>query len=195
MELLPLCADAGLCAVEITMNTSGAAKMIERATHQFGNALSIGAGTVCNLTDLRTAKDAGAGFIVMPIVEPDVVRACADDGMPVFPGAMTPSEVALAWTLGATMVKLFPAGLLGPSYARDILAPLSHIPLLVTGGVGLEQLAHYWSVGVKGFGIGTPLFPKEFIRTRSWVSMKTHMTTYVATMRSLISGEMGGSQP
>src|SRR5690606_38334847 len=158
---------------------------LEQAQHRFGNALSIGAGTVCNLPDLRAAKDAGAAFIVMPIVEPDVIRACVDDGMPVFPGAMTPTEVAQAWTLGATMVKLFPAGSLGPIYTRDILTPLSHIPLLATGGVGLEQLTHYWSAGVKGFGIGTPLFPKELIATRSWEKMRIHLTTYVAAMKSL----------
>lgn len=187
MELLPLCIEAGLHAVEITLSSEDAPQIIEEAQRRYGNALCIGAGTVRNLLDLHVAKETGARFIVMPIIESDVITACISENLPVFPGAMTPTEVATAWKLGATQVKLFPAGSLGSGYLRDILAPLAHIPLLATGGIHLEQMEHYWTAGAKGFGLGSPLFPTALIANREWSLVAAHIHEYVTTLQNLVS--------
>ncbi|PPL03673.1 bifunctional 4-hydroxy-2-oxoglutarate aldolase/2-dehydro-3-deoxy-phosphogluconate aldolase [Parapedobacter indicus] len=188
MELLPLCAEAGLYAVEITLNSADAPRIIEEAQRRYGSILCIGAGTVCNLPDLHVAKEAGACFIVTPIMEPDVITACVSENLAVFPGAMTPTEVAIAWKLGATQVKLFPAGRLGSDYVRDISAPLAHIPLLATGGIHRGQMEDYWSAGANGFGFGSPLFPPSLIVNKEWGLTAVHIHEYVTTLQHVMSG-------
>src|SRR5690606_14152385 len=91
-------------------------------------------------------------------VVPEVIAECVRRGLPVFPGAFTPTEIHQAHRLGATMVKLFPAHRLGPDYVRDLKAPLSSVRLLATGGITPESLREYAQAGADGFGIGSPLF-------------------------------------
>ena len=151
-------ADGGFTALEITMNTPGAAEQIRAAVNSAQNRLAIGAGTVTSQAELEEAHAAGASFIVMPVVVPEVIAECVRRGLPVFPGAFTPTEIHQAHRLGATMVKLFPAHRLGPDYVRDLKAPLSSVRLLATGGITPESLPQYAQAGADGFGIGSPLF-------------------------------------
>src|SRR5690554_3357104 len=132
--------EAGLTTLEITMNSEGAEESITNLLKTFSGRLNTGAGTVCNLDDLDRALECGAEFIVMPIVEENVIRKCVERNIPVFPGAYTPSEVYRAWVLGAAMVKVFPANQLGPGYIKDLLAPLNAIKLLPTGGISLKNM-------------------------------------------------------
>src|SRR5438034_5404951 len=108
--------DGGLTNLEITMNTPGAAEQIQVAREIAGSALNIGAGTVTDLRLLEDALSAGASFIVTPTVAVPVIERCGQLKVPVFPGAFSPTEIARAWELGATMVKLFPADVPGPAY-------------------------------------------------------------------------------
>jgi len=131
--LLPIYRRAGLTTVEITMNTAGAAEMIRAVRQQHPDGLNVGAGTVCTLAELSDALAAGAQFIVTPVLRRTIVRACVERGIPVFLGAFTPTEIYRAWSLGASMVKVYPGAALGPGYIRDLKAPLSQIKLLPTG--------------------------------------------------------------
>ena len=106
--------DGGFRFLEITMNSPGAAAQIRTAIVHARDRMSVGAGTVTTLSELDEAENAGACFIVTPVVVPTVIIECVRRGLPVFPGAFTPSEVHHAHQLGATMVKLFPAHRLGP---------------------------------------------------------------------------------
>lgn len=161
-------ADGGFTALEITMNTPGAAAQIQAAIAGAEGRLAVGAGTVTSLIELDEAQAAGASFIVTPVVEPGVITECVRRGLPVFPGAFTPSEIHQAHRLGATMVKLFPAHRLGPGYIRDLKAPLSRIRLLATGGITPETLPDYARAGAEGFGIGSPLFQPDRLAVRDW---------------------------
>ena len=96
---------SGLRTIEIAMNTPGAPELIRRAVEQGDKQLTVGAGTVLTLDDLHSALDAGATFIVLPTLVPDVVIYCRERAIPVFPGALTPQEIHNAWCAGATMVK------------------------------------------------------------------------------------------
>ena len=116
---------AGLTTVEITMNTAGAPALIARLRAAAGERLMVGAGTVLDLDDLAAALDAGASFIVMPTLDAAVVERCVAERVPVFPGALTPQEIFTAWKAGATMVKVFPAGVFGPGYLREIKGPFA----------------------------------------------------------------------
>lgn len=171
---------AGLGTLEITMNSSGAAKTIASLIKSVEGHLNVGAGTVCNLEDLDQALEAGAQFIVTPIVDAAVIQKCVADNIPIFCGAYTPTEIYQAWSLGASMVKVFPAGKLGPAYIKEVLAPLNHIKLMPTGGISLDNLKEFLEAGAKGLGIGSQLIPKHLVENGDWEALHTHFTSFVS---------------
>jgi 2-dehydro-3-deoxyphosphogluconate aldolase/(4S)-4-hydroxy-2-oxoglutarate aldolase len=177
-EILPLFQAAGLTTLEITMNTSGVDELIKYALDNFPG-LNIGAGTVCSKADLKRALQLGAQFIVTPVVVPKVIKRCVSAGVPIFPGAYTPSEIYKAWSLGASMVKVYPATALGPEYIKDVKAPLNQIKLVPTGGVNLENLSQFKAAGADGFGIGGQLFPSRLIQEKNWSGLKEHFEHFV----------------
>jgi 2-dehydro-3-deoxyphosphogluconate aldolase/(4S)-4-hydroxy-2-oxoglutarate aldolase len=160
--------DGGLTTLEITMNTPGAAEQIRQASTIAGPALNIGAGTVTSLELLEAALAAGASFIVTPIVAVPVIERCVKLGVPIFPGAFSPTEIVRAWELGATMVKIFPADSVGPGFIRSLKGPYPQIPLMPTGGVDLTTLDAYAKAGAEAFGVGGPLFRPDRIAANDW---------------------------
>lgn len=178
-RILPIYREVGLTTIEITMNTPGAAEMIRHALENEGDGLNIGAGTVCTKDDLEVALDAGAQFIVTPIINKKVIKSCVKKGIPVFPGAFTPTEIYNAWTMGATMVKIYPATSLGPEYIKDLKAPMAQLKLLPTGGVGLENMSAFLKAGANGLGIGGQLFDKKLIQDKNWDGLKEHFRQFV----------------
>jgi 2-dehydro-3-deoxyphosphogluconate aldolase/(4S)-4-hydroxy-2-oxoglutarate aldolase len=175
---------AGLTTIEITMNTEGAAGMIKFAVANYAGKLNIGAGTVCTEHDLDKALEAGAQFIVTPIINPAVIKRCVDEGVPIFPGAFTPTEVYNAWSLGATMVKVFPTTALGAGYIKDLKAPLNQIKLIPTGGVDLNNIISFKKAGADGYGIGSHLFDKELVKTKNWEGLKMHLQRFVEKLNT-----------
>ncbi len=159
---------SGLTCLEITMNSSNAAKQIARIADLYGDELKIGAGTVCSMHDLETALKANAQFIVTPIINEEVIKACVAEKIPIFPGAYTPSEIYRAWSLGASMIKLFPASDLNPNYIKEVLAPLNFVGLIPTGGMTIDNFTGYLAAGARGVGLGGSLFPKEIIQNEDW---------------------------
>jgi 2-dehydro-3-deoxyphosphogluconate aldolase/(4S)-4-hydroxy-2-oxoglutarate aldolase len=155
---------AGLETLEITMNTPQAPALIARACEIAAGKLTIGAGTVLDLDDLKSATDAGATFIVSPTLIPEVVAACVEARLPVFPGALTPQEIHDAWRAGASMVKVFPAGVFGPSYFREIKGPFANIELLACGGVSVATLPEYARCGADAFAFGGSIFNLDWIQ-------------------------------
>lgn len=148
-------ADVGVRAVEVTLTTDGALDALARlrATHP---DLLAGAGTVITPEDAVAAVQAGAQFLVAPCVRADTMTAAARLGVPVIPGAFTPTEVVTAVEHGAALVKLFPATL-GPSYLRALRGPLPEVGFVPTGGVGLDSIAAFLSAGAVAVGLGSPL--------------------------------------
>ena len=169
---------SGLTCLEITMNSAGAEENIEKLSKAYTGRLNIGAGTVCTMHDLEKALAANARFIVTPIINKEVISACVAANVPVFPGAYTPSEIYKAWHLGATMVKVFPAGNLGAGYIKEVLGPLDYLKLLPTGGIGLDNFSSYLSAGAKGVGVGSHLFPKDVIQNQDWIAIKQIFTLF-----------------
>jgi 2-dehydro-3-deoxyphosphogluconate aldolase / (4S)-4-hydroxy-2-oxoglutarate aldolase len=176
-------ADAGLGTLEITMNSGEAAATIADLVRAFGGRLNIGAGTVITRQQLDLALQAGAQFIVTPILDKAVVKACVRKKIPVMPGAYTPTEIYKAWSLGAAMVKVFPATGLGPDYVRELLAPLNGLKLLPTGGVQSGQFVDYLRAGAAGVGMGGHLFPRSLIEEGRWDELKEHFSSFVRAYR------------
>ncbi len=178
-QILPLYQESGLTTVEITMNTAGAEAMLKEALEHYPDTLNIGAGTVCTEKELEKALKIGAQFIVTPIINKKVIRTCVKKGIPVFPGAFTPSEIYKAWTLGASMVKVFPSTILGPAYIKELKAPLNQIGLMPTGGISLANMSDFLLAGADGLGIGSQLFDKTFITEKNWDGLKNHFQKFV----------------
>ena len=173
-------ADAGLTCLEVTMNTEGAAETIARLGETFAGRLNIGAGTVCTRQDLDKALGAGAAFIVTPILAGTVIKTCVRKGIPVFPGAYTPTEIYQAWSMGAHMIKVFPASGLGPAFIKEVLAPLDKLKLMPTGGVGLDNFEEYLRAGAAGLGIGSGLFPRDLVKEERWDELSGLFARFVA---------------
>lgn len=178
-EILPVFIEAGLTTIEITMNTPGAEEIIRKCVENYSGSLNIGAGTVCKKKDLRKAIKAGAQFIVTPIVSKKLIRSCVKKELPIFPGAFTPTEIYKAWSLGASMVKVFPARTLGADYLKDVKAPLHQIRLLPTGGIDIDNIESFKKSGADGYGIGSPLFKQSLIETKDWNGLKEHLKRFV----------------
>ncbi|MBF9254736.1 bifunctional 4-hydroxy-2-oxoglutarate aldolase/2-dehydro-3-deoxy-phosphogluconate aldolase [Pontibacter sp. 172403-2] len=182
-KLFTVYRDAGFTTIEVTMNSTGAAETISSLVKMFGERLNIGAGTVCTLADLDKALQAGAQFVVTPIVKKDVIKACIRSGVPVFAGAFTPTEIYRAWILGASMVKVFPAGQFGPAYIKEVLAPLNHIKLLPTGGITQENFTEFLKAGAKGLGMGSHLIPRALIENEQWEQLESHLSGFAEKYR------------
>ncbi|WP_162415444.1 bifunctional 4-hydroxy-2-oxoglutarate aldolase/2-dehydro-3-deoxy-phosphogluconate aldolase [Cyclobacterium roseum] len=171
--------EAGISTMEITMNSDNSKNDIAHLVKEFGEVLNIGAGTVCDLNGMHEALEAGAQFIVTPISDVDVINYCVAQKIPVFPGAFTPTEIFKTWQMGATMVKVFPAGSMGPAYIKDVLAPLNDISLMPTGGVNASNIAAYFEAGAKAVGVGSALVPKEFLKNKDWKGLTNHLHSFL----------------
>ncbi|MEC0266497.1 bifunctional 4-hydroxy-2-oxoglutarate aldolase/2-dehydro-3-deoxy-phosphogluconate aldolase [Paenibacillus anseongense] len=164
----------GVTVMEVTLNTPGALTMISDLQTKLGEQMYIGAGTVLDVEDAQKAVQAGASFLVTPNLDEDVIRYANREGVPIFPGAMTPTEVVKAWKAGATAIKIFPSASLGLSYIKELMGPLDHIPMMAVGGVTEENIKQFLDLGCYGLGIGGSLINlKEIEAGRfEWVTDK-----------------------
>ena len=146
--------EGGIRLAEVTLNTPGALSAISAIRKHWQHRMMIGAGTVTCLSEAEDALAAGAEFIVTPNVDADVIRLCVRRGVPITPGALTPTEIITACRCGSKYVKLFPAGALGPAYVKQLLGPLNGTKLLVVGGIHEGNLREFLQSGAYGAGIG-----------------------------------------
>lgn len=147
----------GVRCLELTMTTPGALAAIERLAARMPDGIDLGLGTVMTPDQVQRAADAGARFVVSPNAAPDVIHTARSCGIASYPGALTPSEIHLAWRAGATAVKLFPGGVLGTRYLAAVREPLPDIPLIPTGSVRCEDAADWLSAGAAAVGLGGAL--------------------------------------
>lgn len=142
----------GVTAIEVTLTSAGALAAIAALSRVEG--ITVGAGTVLDPDAARRCADAGARFLVAPTLVPDVSAAV---DVPVYPGALTPTEVLAAHRGGAPIVKLFPGSAVGPRYLKDLHGPLPQVRLMPTGGVGLGDIGAWLAAGAVAVGLGGPL--------------------------------------
>src|SRR5437879_5192455 len=155
----------GLPILEITMTVPGAVKVIEQLVERFGEEAIVGAGTVLDTETARACISAGAQFIVSPALNLETIACCRELDIAVMPGALTPSEIVQAWSAGADLVKVFPAGAMGgASYIKSLKAPLPQIELVPTGGVTLANAADFTKAGAAAVGVGADLVDTKAIR-------------------------------
>jgi len=150
--------EAGVRAVEVTLTSAGALEALARLREELPADALLGVGTVRSAADAERAVGAGATYLIAPDFRPEVVTWAVERGVPVVPGALTPTEIAAAWGAGATAVKVFPVSAVGgPAYLKAVRAPLPEVPLVPTGGVGIDDIGAYLDAGAVAVGIGSPL--------------------------------------
>src|ERR1044071_8249674 len=165
MRAIDAIREGGVSVLEITMTVPGALGVIEQLTKKYGSDVLVGAGTVLDAETARACMLGGAQFIVSPALNMETIECCRRYGVAVMPGALTPTEVVQAWTAGADLVKVFPAGALGgASYLKALKAPLPHIELVPTGGVSLKTAADFIKAGASALGVGADLVDPKAIR-------------------------------
>lgn len=125
---------------------------------------AVGAGTVMDAVQVRAACSAGAKFVISPNVSAEVISETKRNSMVSIPGALTPTEIARAYELGADIVKVFPAGVLGVEYFKAVRAPLKHIPLAAVAGITADNIRLFADAGACAFGISSTLFNKELVK-------------------------------
>lgn len=157
-------AAGGVKCIEITMTVPNAVELIRSVSQQPWEEVLIGAGTVLDADTAHQVIDAGAQFVVSPILQPEVIQACQQRDVFCAAGCYTPTEIYTAWKAGADVVKVFPATSLGPAYFKDLKGPFPQIPLMPTGGVSIDN-AHTWiQAGAVAVGIGSDLLDKAAIQ-------------------------------
>ena len=154
-ELADLLVGAGIKVIEITLTTPGAEKIIEKLAKN--KELTLGAGTVRTVKDVKKAENAGAKFIVSPDTNEDVIKASKKLGLISMPGVATASEVAIALDNGADILKLFPASTYGPSHLKALRDPFPGNLWCPTGGITLASVDDWFAAGANLIGLGGPL--------------------------------------
>jgi 2-dehydro-3-deoxyphosphogluconate aldolase/(4S)-4-hydroxy-2-oxoglutarate aldolase len=158
----------GVRAVEFTFTNPLAGRVIEEVRQALGDKAIIGAGSVLDPETARTAILAGAQFVVTPTLKTETITLCNRYGVPTIIGAFTPTEILTAWEAGASVVKVFPATVGGPSYLKDVRGPLPQVKLTPTGGVSFENAADFIRAGAVAVAMGSNLVDAKTVKAKQW---------------------------
>jgi 2-dehydro-3-deoxyphosphogluconate aldolase / (4S)-4-hydroxy-2-oxoglutarate aldolase len=157
VEVGHVLADAGLRVLELTFDHPGALDALAAMAQALGDDVVLGAGTVRDASVPEEAAAAGARFCVAPELDVAVVEAALTAGLEPVPGTLTPTEIGTALRAGARMVKLFPAGALGPGYLRAMLGPFGDLAVVPTGGIRHDEVTPWLEAGAHAVGLGSDL--------------------------------------
>jgi 2-dehydro-3-deoxyphosphogluconate aldolase/(4S)-4-hydroxy-2-oxoglutarate aldolase len=179
----------GIDVLEVTMTVPDAVPLIAQVARRFGADAVIGAGTVLDAETARACILAGAQFVVTPTLKAETIACCRRYGVPVLPGALTPTEVLTAWESGADMVKVFPCSAVGgASYIKALKAPLPQVELVPTGGVNLETAAEFLKAGASALGLGSDLVDLKALREGNAASVTERARKLVAIVQAARKG-------
>jgi 2-dehydro-3-deoxyphosphogluconate aldolase / (4S)-4-hydroxy-2-oxoglutarate aldolase len=154
----------GIHVIELTMTIPDVLRHVPALKTRVGSKMVLGIGSVLNGDMAREVVASGASFIVSPILRKDIVDVAREAGVAVSVGAFSPTEIQTAWEYGTDVVKVFPAGELGPSFIKGVRAPMPHLKLLPTGGVSESNAGEWLSAGSFALGIGNALVDIKAIR-------------------------------
>ena len=175
--------DGGVSGIEITMTTPNALKVLADVRREFGDRVLPGMGTVLDVKTTRAALEAGAQFIVTPVLKPEVIACCNDAGVPIFAGSYTPTEAQTAYELGADFIKIFPADGLGPKYISAMRGPLPHLQIVPTGGVDVTTAGEFIKAGCVAVAAGSTLVSKQILKERDWQKLSDLAALFLAAVK------------
>jgi len=174
--------DGGISAIEITMTTPNALKVIADVRRVFGDKVLAGIGSVLDVKTAQAAIEAGAEYVVTPVLKPEVIAYCNEMRKPILSGSYTPTEAQTSFELGADFVKIFPADGLGPKYISAIRGPLPHLKIVPTGGVDLDTAGDFIRAGCVAVAAGSSLVSREILKNQDWNQLRERAAQFVAAV-------------
>jgi len=182
-EIVSVLIEAGVTAVEVTLNSPNAFDSINRLSAKFGSRIAVGAGTVLRVDEVERVADSGARFIVSPNRNASVIKTTKRLGLVSLPGCFTPSEIVEALDAGADAAKLFPAQSLGIDFIKAMRGPLPDVRLVPTGGVTPEAARSYIVAGAWALGVGSELVGKDVISDEGFESLRRRARAFTEAVK------------
>jgi 2-dehydro-3-deoxyphosphogluconate aldolase/(4S)-4-hydroxy-2-oxoglutarate aldolase len=177
-------AEGGVRALEVTMTVPNAVALIADLARALPGDFLLGAGTVLDAGTARAVIGAGAQFVVSPIFRPELIEACHERGIVAAPGCFSPTEILTAHDAGADIVKVFPATALGPTFIKDVRAPLPQLKLMPTGGVTLDNAGDWITAGAIAVGVGSALLDAAAIESGRMEAITANARRIVANVNA-----------
>jgi len=183
--------EGGIFCIEVTFDQSSeekaqdTLKAISNISKALGDRVCVGAGTVMTVKQVEAAAAAGAEYMISPNTNAAVIKRTKELDKVSIPGAMTPSEVAQAYELGADIVKMFPAGVLGCAYIKAVKAPLKHIPVTAVGGVNPGNCADFIRAGAVGVGVGGNLVSPQLVKEGRFEEITAIAKSYTDALKNV----------
>jgi 2-dehydro-3-deoxyphosphogluconate aldolase/(4S)-4-hydroxy-2-oxoglutarate aldolase len=176
-------AEGGVHSIEVTMTTPNALAVINEVSQKMGAECLVGVGSVLDPETARAAILAGARFVVGPALNLDVIKLCRRYSKIVVPGTFTPTEMMTAWEAGADLCKLFPAGVVGPEYIKDIHGPFPQIEIIPTGGVDEKTTVDFIKAGAAAVAAGSAMVPKDALAKGDFNAIREMGAKFVAAVK------------
>lgn len=184
-EIVGVLIEAGITAVEVTLNSPNAFVAIKRLAASFGSRIAVGAGTVLQTDEVERSAGAGARFIVSPNRNASVIETTKRIGLVSLPGCFTPSEIVEALDAGADAIKLFPAQCLGLDFIKAMRGPLPNVRVIPTGGVTPEAARSYIAAGAWALGVGSELIGKDVMNDSGFESLRRRAADFAEAARGV----------
>ena len=174
MPFIDLIIKSGINSIEITLTTPNALSVIKQLKNYYKGSILIGAGTVTDLDSAKKALDAGAEYIVTPVLNMEVIDYVKKSQFPVISGAFSPTEIYNSFHAGSDMIKIFPANLLGIENFKSIQVIMPKLTLMPTGGISSENAREWLNAGADVLGIGTSLINDQIISNKDYDKLKSN---------------------
>lgn len=175
----------GVSVAEITMTVPNAIKLIEKMSNELDEHIIIGVGSVLSKEVAEDAIKAGAKYVVSPILKKEIIEMAQKYDVPVMPGCFTPTEIYSAFEMGADIVKVFPADIVGMPFFKAILAPMPHLKLMPTGGVSLTNAGDWLKAGACTVGIGSALLDNIAIKEENYLKLTENAKIIMSSINAV----------
>ncbi|MCH8524245.1 MAG: bifunctional 4-hydroxy-2-oxoglutarate aldolase/2-dehydro-3-deoxy-phosphogluconate aldolase [Balneolales bacterium] len=169
----------GVNSIELTMTIPNVLDHLPALIKRVGDQMVLGIGSVLNGETAQRVIDAGANFVVSPVMKADIIEAAQKNNIAVAVGAFSPTEIQTAWELGSDVVKVFPADQFGPGYIKAVKAPMPHLRLMPTGGVTVQNVGEWLSAGTFSLGLGSALVDIKAVRSGDYARITSNARALV----------------
>lgn len=184
-KAMQACIDGGFKITEFTLTTPDCLDHLSNFREKYDGEVMVGCGTIMNTEDAERAVDAGAEFIITPVMLPDVIQWCAARNIVIVPGCQTPTELVSAYRNGAPLQKLFPGVTGGPMWVKAVSAALPMLSINPTSGVDLDNAGDYLRNGAASVGLVAPLFDPVAIQNEDWDQIAKNAEKVMANVREV----------
>ena len=175
--------NGGVAFFEVALNSPHALEQITMLRNHFGDKAYVGAGTAITVERAKSAIEAGAQFLLSPSTDAEVLAYCAQEGISMLPGALTPSDVTTCLKYGFDVIKLFPAGDMPKGYIKSLKGPLDETDYVAIGGVNRDNLADFIRQGYIGVGLGSRILPKDAVAKADWAAASAYVSELLSEIQ------------